>query len=91
MRTSEQNMEWMRRPTVKFFYVVIGTKDDHGKLSVEKVNVYTNRRSADRRFNLVGLSDRNCFVSLYEVDGRTKYASPEFKASHTKIRWGIGW
>ena len=91
MRTSFQNMDWINRPTVKFHYVVIGTKDTHGKLSVHTVNVYTNKRAAMRRFRMADLDDSREFISIYEVNGRTKYASPEFKASQPKTRWGIDW
>ena len=42
MESSNQNKNNPRRPTVVFFYIVVGEKT-HGRLHVDRTKVYTNK------------------------------------------------
>lgn len=86
MRTSTNNWNCdPRRPTTTFFYIVRGWKDDHGKERVTQTDVRTSRRDAEFVYRNAFIMEGD-FVRLYEVDGRTSYASPEFKSRLLKNR-----
>lgn len=88
MVTSKQNKTETRRPTVKFFYLVVGRKVGHGRTKVLETRVYNNRIKALNFLNRVELWDKREFVNLYEVDGRTNSGKPEFNATPTLTRIG---
>jgi hypothetical protein len=86
MRTSEQNLNWINRPTVTFYEIVIGRRDTHGKDSVRRILVDTNRKNALARFDQINVRWCRDFVRLYHVDSRTAYGKPEFKATLVRER-----
>lgn len=93
MLTSGQNRESFR-PTVKFWQVVRGWRDDHGNDHVTTVEVRTSLRKAQKLFNTISLpenpwKDRKRtvynFVRLYEVSAKTRYSIlPDFDV---KLVW----
>lgn len=99
MRTSNENPNnRLFKPTVVFFYMVCGVDDGHGGRSVERTLVRTSRKDALICFNKMELEsfktfsertrqrNRRQYVSLYEVDGQTRYGLPSFKHKLLKTR-----
>lgn len=84
MRSSAANSMDVR-PTVRFYYIVRGGKDNHGKEFVTQVDVRTSRRDAEvvHRDAVVMPGD---WVRLFEVKGRTSYGKPEFNSRLLKSR-----
>lgn len=99
MRTSNENPNnRLFKPSVVFYYMVCGVDDGHGRRTVERTLVRTNRKDALICFNKMELEtfkvhseltrQRNHreYVSLFEVSGQTKYGLPSFKHKLLKTR-----
>ncbi len=78
------------RPTVRFWQIVRGWRDDKGNYHVTTVEVRTNRRSAKRRYNTLMTEPRTRkdvrrasfnFVRLFAVDARTSHVEPELNTT----------
>jgi hypothetical protein len=89
MNTSRQNKK-AKRPTVEFFFFVIGHKDNHGKLRVERTKVVTSKKEAQKWYREIELANRKSFVSMYVIGGRTSHTLPEFtEVGKPMTRWGV--